>query len=319
VEENRDGDRNKIVLTPSTNSRKELSVKPMIKHINKRNLLFIFLSVVAVGMGYTPLRDLLTSPTHTEYYSHILLIPLVSGYFIYSGRKEIFSDLKYSYTTGILLLIIGLLLFALGWYQGHQLNQNDYTSLMTFSVLIFWIGDFILFYGTQAFRSAIFPLLFLVFMIPIPSVLMDRIIYLLLVGSNEVTYMLFWLIGVPFLRDGFTFHLPGRSIEVAKECSGIRSSLGLFITGILAGHLFLKMGWRKFILVLFVFPIAVLKNGIRIATLSLLAIYVDGRFLTDSFLHRSGGFIFFIPALFLLGVILWLLGRSEKAEGLIIR
>jgi len=277
------------------------------------------MSVVAMGMGYIPLRDLLTSGTQSDYYSHILLIPLVSGYFIYSGRKEIFSDLKYSYTIGIPLLIIGVLLYILGWYQGHRLNQNDYTSLMTFSVVIFWIGAFILFYGTQAFRSAIFPLLFLVFMIPIPSALMDRIIYLLLVGSNEVTHVLFGLIGIPFLRDGFTFHLPGITIEVARECSGIRSSLGLFITSILAGHLFLRTGWKKFILALFVFPITVLKNGIRIVTLSSLAIYVDKKFLTDSFLHHSGGFIFFIPALILLGLILWLLRRSEKAEGLTTR
>jgi len=289
----------------------------MIKHFSKRNILFFFLSVVAVGMGYTPLRDLLTSPTHTEYYSHILLIPLVSGYFIYSGRKTIFADLKYSYTIGIPLFIIGVLLYMLGWFQGHLLNQNDYSSLMTSSVLIFWVGAFVLFYGTQTFRSAIFPLLFLVFMIPIPSVLMDRIIYLLLVGSNEVTYMLFGLIGIPFLRDGFTFHLPGVSIEVAKECSGIRSSLGLFITSILAGHLFLRTGWKEFILALFVFPITVLKNGIRIVTLSSLAIYVDKKFLTDSFLHHSGGFIFFIPALILLGLMLWLLRRSNKDASVI--
>jgi exosortase/archaeosortase family protein len=104
------------------------------------------------------------------------------------------------------------------------------------------------------------------------------------------------------------------SIQVAKECSGIRSSLGLFITGILAGHLFLKTGWKKFVLVLFVFPITVLKNGIRIVTLSSLAIYVDEKFITQSFLHKSGGFIFYIPALFLLGLILWWLRKTESTR-----
>ena len=101
------------------------------------------------------------------------------------------------------------------------------------------------------------------------------------------------------------------SIQVAKECSGIRSSLGLFITGILAGHLFLRTGWKKFILILFIYPITVLKNGIRIVTLSSLAVYVDERFITQSFLHRSGGFLFYIPALFLLGIVLWWLRKTE--------
>jgi exosortase len=284
-------------------------------HLNTRNLLFFALTTLAVGMVYAPLRDLLTSATRSEYYSHILLIPLVSGFFLYTGRKAIFANPKYSYTIGIPLIIIGLLLYTLGWQQGSGLNQNDYTSLMTFSVILFWIGAFILFYGTQAFRMAIFPLLFLIFMIPIPSVLMEKIISVLVAGSVITTRMLFKFIGIPFLKVGPVFNLPGMSVEVARECSGIRSSLGLFITAVLAGHLFLKKGWKKVVLALFVFPITVLKNGIRIVTLSSLAIYVDEKFITQSFLHRSGGFIFYIPALLLLGLILWWLRKSEVSLG----
>jgi exosortase len=284
----------------------------MIAHINKRNILFFLLSIGAVWIVYTPLRDLLANAERSEYYSHILLIPLVSGFFFYTGRKEIFSNIKYSYNIGIPLLIIGVLLYTLGWHQGHQLNQNDFTSLMTFSVITFWIGAFILFYGTQAFRMAIFPLLFLVFMIPIPSVLMEKIISVLLAGSTASTHMLFKLTGIPFLKEGSVFHLPGMSIEIAKECSGIRSSLGLFITSILAGNIFLKTGWKKVVLALFVFPITVLKNGIRIVILSSLGTYVDEKFITQSFLHKSGGFLFYIPALVLLGFVLWWLRKSEQ-------
>jgi exosortase len=100
-------------------------------------------------------------------------------------------------------------------------------------------------------------------------------------------------------------------MEIAKQCSGIRSSLALFITGILAAHFFLKSSWKKAIFILSIIPIAILKNGIRIVTLSLLAIYVDERFLTQGFLHKSGGFIFFAPALTLLGLLLWGLRKSE--------
>jgi exosortase len=209
------------------------------------------------------------------------------------------------------LLIIGILLYLAGRLWGHQLNQNDYSSLVTFSAIVFWIGAFILFRGMQAFRMAIFPLLFLTFMIPIPSILMEKTISLLLTGSTAATHMLFKLTGIPFFKEGSVFHLPKISIQVAKECSGIRSSLGLFITGILAGHLFLRTRWNKLILILFVYPITVLKNGFRIVTLSSLAIYVDERFITQSFLHRSGGFLFYIPALLLLGMALWYLRKTE--------
>jgi exosortase len=288
----------------------ELEIR-LMSLVNKRNILFLLTTIVAVGMIYAPLRDLLANAERSEYYSHILLIPVVSGFFLFMGRKEIFSNLKYSYSVGIALLIIGVLLYVLGWSRGQSLNQNDYASLIAFSVILFWIGGFILLYGTQAFRSALFPLLFLAFMIPIPSALMEKTISVLLAGSTAASHILFKLTGIPFFKEGSVFQLPGMSIQVAKECSGIRSSLGLLITGILAGHLFLRTGWKKFVLVLFVYPITVLKNGIRIVTLSSLAVYVDERFITQSFLHRSGGFLFYIPALVLLGIVLWWLRRSE--------
>jgi exosortase len=122
--------------------------------------------------------------------------------------------------------------------------------------------------------------------------------------------MIFKATGIPYLREGFVFQLPGFSIEIAKECSGIRSSLALLITVVLAAHLFLRAYWQKAILAVSVLPIVLVKNGIRIATLSFLGIYVyPGIF--ESFLHRSGGIFFFIPALALIGIILGLLRRVK--------
>jgi exosortase len=151
-------------------------------------------------------------------------------------------------------------------------------------------------------------------MIPIPTFIMDRFIYILLLGSSEVTDILFQLAGIAYLREGFVFHLPGQSIEVAKVCSGIRSSIALVIVTALAGHLFLQTGWKKLVLIVAVFPITILKNGIRIVTITLLAVYVDQKFLTQGFLHKSGGILFFIPSLVFLGLILWLLKRTEQKQ-----
>src|SRR5207244_11592806 len=110
-----------------------------------------------------------------------------------------------------------------------------------------------------------------------------------------------------------SFALPGVTIEVAKECSGIRSSLALLVTSLLAGHLFLRSGWRKSVLVLAILPLLVVKNGIRIVTLSLLSIYVDPGFLTGS-LHHEGGIIFFLLALILLAPVLWFLQRLKRTR-----
>ncbi len=281
-------------------------------YINKRNVIFLVLTIVGAGMVYGPLRDLLGSAARGEYYSHITLIPLVSICLIYWERKNLFREVDDSYRMGIILLLFGVLLYLIAKGQKQALSQNDYAAIITLAGVVFWIGAFTLSYGYRAFRLAIFPLLFLAFMIPIPTVLMDEVIYLLQVGSTEVTYVLFQVIGVPVSRDGFTFQLPNISIEVAKQCSGIRSSLALFITSFLAAHFFLKTGWRKAVLILSIIPITIIKNGIRIVTLSLLAVYVDERFITGGFLHKSGGFVFYIPALGLLGIILLFLRKTEK-------
>jgi len=286
--------------------------------MGRRSLIFAGITIIALALVFHHLRDLFESAERKDYYSHIVLIPLVTGYLIYLKRKEFFKNSSQTFSAGAFLLAVGgIALYLLGLAQGWKLTLNDRAAILVFSTIIFWIGGFILLYGWHALRRAPFPFLFLVFMIPIPDFLIGKIIYSLQVGSIEVSEILFTLSGVPFAREGFFFRLPGVSIEVAEQCSGIRSSLALLITSILAGHFFLGRLWKKVFLALLVFPITVFKNGLRIVILSLLGAYVDAGFLTGGFLHKSGGFLFFIPALGLLGLAVWALRR--KGLGLSLR
>jgi exosortase len=123
-------------------------------------------------------------------------------------------------------------------------------------------------------------------------------------ASAEVANALFHLSGTPFLREGLVFQLPNITIEVAQECSGIRSSWVLLMTSILAANLFLKTPWRRFALVVFVIPLAILRNGFRILVIGLLCVNV-GPQMIHSLIHRRGGPLFFalslVPLLLLLG------------------
>jgi exosortase len=280
------------------------------EHLNTRNIIFLLFTAVAMIVAYTPIRALYSS-NKSEYYSHIALIPLVSIYLIYIKRKEIFAQVNYLFVVGIPVLLLGIALFLGGILWGAPLDKNNYASLIAFSIFIFINGAFILLYGISAYRTALFPLLFLIFIVPIPTALMDNIIYFLQVGSTEFTNLLFLASGTPYIRDGFVFHLPNVSVEVAEQCSGIRSSMAIFIVAILAGYMFLKSYWKIIFLVICAVLIAMLKNGIRILTLSLLGNYVDPRILSSS-LHKEGGTPFFILGLLLLAPILFFLRRSEK-------
>jgi len=283
-----------------------------LKHVALRNLLFLALSVAILILSHDPLSKLLSLSRKSELYSHIPLIPVVSAYFIWTRRRKIFSVVTCSARYGIPVLILGIILYFIGICEANRMNGNDSLALFVFASVTCWIGGFLLFYGTRAFRAGIFPLLFLLFLTPIPTVVVETFILTLQVASTEICSFLFGLTGAPVLREGFVFHLPGLSIEVAKQCSGIRSSIALVITSVIAGELFLHAGWRRVVLVLSIFPITVLKNGVRIVTLTLLGTYVDPRIL-GSELHRSGGIPFFGIALAMVAPVLWILRRSEKA------
>ena len=282
-----------------------------IKLVSKRNFLFISFSALTLLIFYFPLREVLRLALYERLYAHMMLVPFVSAYFFFLKRKRISLAMNYSFKAGIILSLIGILLFWVEKKNGLGLSQSSHLSLAVLSALIFWIGGFILFYGVRAFKIAVFPLLFLLFMVPIPNKALETIIFLLTWGSAEATYGFFKLTGVSVLREGFTFHLPGLTIEVAEQCSGINSTIALFVAIIVAGQLFLRTGWKKVVLVLSIIPITILKNGMRIVTLSLLGIYVDPRILYGQ-LHRKGGIPFFIIALAMLTPILWYLRRSEK-------
>ena len=274
-----------------------------------RHVCFFLSLVVASILAMLPLTFVGIS-FRSDYYSHIPLIPLISAYLLYQQRKSLFDGAEYEPRWGCPVAAVGLLLYAAGMW-GPGLDQHDASSLMVFSSLLFLFGSFVLFYGGRAFRQSAFPFLFLLFMVPLPSALMDRIIYFLQAGSAEVTDMIFIATGIPHLREGFVFHLPGFSIEVAKVCSGIRSSLALVITAALAAHFFLRAYWQNAVLAVSLLPIVLVKNGIRISVLTFLGIYVDRGILINGFLHQSGGILFFIPALALMGIIIWLLRRLE--------
>jgi exosortase len=274
----------------------------------KRSLLFV--AALGALVVYGPIREYLLWTYKSMYYTHVVLIPLVSAYLVFARRKEIFADIGCAFAQGGAVIGLGLLLLAAasttaGW------GKNDQYALVACSTVLVVIGAFIALFGLRTFQAARFPMLFLAFMVPLPSAVEYWVIRILQIGSTEFVALLFSITPVPVLRDGFVFHMPGLSIEVAPQCSGIRSSLALVITAVLAGHMFLQTTWKKVLLALAVIPITMLKNGIRIVTLSLLGLYVDKGFLESS-LHRDGGIFFFILALCLMAPILFVLRKGEK-------
>ena len=281
--------------------------------MTRRNALFAVICVLAFLSFWMPLTTLCRLLGQEDMYSHMPLILPISLGLIYLRKRHIFLNVRYCFRLGTVALSAGVALCWLGRRYSSGLSQNDYLSFAVFAFVVVLIGAFVLSYGVEASRAAAFPLLFLVLMVPVPGFLLERIVLALQKGSAEVTDALFSLSAVPVLRQGFTFALPGVTIDIAHECSGIRSSLALFITSLLAGYVFLQSRWRRVLLSVFVILVAIVKNGVRIVTLSLLAVYADRGFLTGSLHQRYGGAVFSLLGLTVLVPVLWLLQRQERS------
>ena len=272
---------------------------------------FAVLCLLPTVFAWGLLNGLLKLIFEDETYTHIPLIPLVSAYLIFTKRKSIFEKTSYAWKAGSAVILCGVACLLLARLDVWELIPANQDSLVVLGFVLAWMGAFVLLFGTTAFRAAAFPLLFLLFMVPVPQPLLSQAIFLLQEGSSKAAEWNYRLMGVPFFRQGFDFALPGVTIRVAEECSGIRSTLALLICTVLASHMFLRNSLNRILLCVVAIPIAIVKNGFRIASLSSLAAYVNPVFLTGP-IHHKGGALFFLFALIPMALLLRFLQKSEN-------
>jgi exosortase C (VPDSG-CTERM-specific) len=246
-------------------------------------------------------------------HSYILLVPFVSAYLLYLRRDQLPKNYVIDLPLAIISLAGGVLVLAFVYWldlAGRAPGINERLVLLTLSFLCCLAAGGFFFFGRNWMRAAAFPLAYLIFMVPMPDAMADALESASKYASAEVANLLFHVSGTPFLRAGLVFQLPNITIEVAQECSGIRSSWVLFITSILAANLFLKTRWRRFVLVAFAIPLAILRNGFRILVIGLLCVNV-GPQMIHSLIHRRGGPLFFALSLIPLLLLLWWLRKGD--------
>ncbi len=280
----------------------------------RRFLFYGFWLVLSIAFFWKPCVALVRFSLANGDASHVVLIPFISAGLIYMEKKQIFRWLSFDYSLAGVLFTIAAVTYVWTLRSPASWTQGDILAGYVLAMVLLWISGFVLFFGRVALKNGCFPLLFLFLTIPLPDALLNDSIYFLQKGSADITAMIFDLVGVPALREGFVFHLAHTNIEVAKECSGIRSSLALLILALVVGHLLLHTLWKQAVFVIAGLLIMVVKNGVRIATLTILSEYVDPGFLYGR-LHHSGGVVFFLLGLVLLLPVLWLLQRGEKPVG----
>jgi exosortase len=270
-----------------------------------RSLFFSLSILLSVVISWQSVLALLQKGLEDQQQTHILLIIPLTLCLIFLERG-VLKGYEWSPVLGGSLL--GLTFLA-GWALAKA-PQSSILSGRMFLLVCSWLSLIILFYGTKTFKTLVFPFIFLFLLVPIPEGLLARITSGLQYGSTATAYLFFKLARMPVIRERFLLYLPTLTIEVAKECSSIRSSMLLLVTSLVVGHLYLRSRWCKTVLALAVFPVSIAKNGLRIFVLSTLGAYVDPSWLEGS-LHRDGGILFFALAVGLSLLLVWWLRRLE--------
>ncbi len=260
-----------------------------------------------------PLLTLITYVATSQLHSYVLLVPFVSAYLLYLRRDQLPKNHTTDLPFTLVSLAVGLGLFAYTQsleFAGRAPAISTRIVLLTLSFLCCLAAGGFFFLGRDWMKAAAFPLAYLIFMVPMPDAMADALEIASKTAAAEVANVLFHVSGTPFLREGPIFQLPNITIEVAQECSGIRSSWVLFLTSILAANLFLKTPWRRFALIAFVIPLGILRNGFRILVIGLLCVNV-GPEMIHSLIHRRGGPVFFALSLIPFLLALWWLRQGE--------
>jgi exosortase C (VPDSG-CTERM-specific) len=279
-----------------------------------RQLKRLGLAVIIVAICFAaPLYRLFRFALDSDLYSYILLIPAISIYLVWIKKESIQTSAPVV-GLGAFFAVVGTALLAVHWLvirSDGSLTNADRLVMITLSFVFFVFSACAVFLGRSGFRSMAFPILFLLFIVPLPSPAENAIESFLQHGSAEAAYLLLNISGTPVLRENMLFVLPGIRLEVAPECSGIRSTFVLILSSLIAGHFFLRQIWTKSILVVAIVLLGIFRNAIRIFTLAQLCIHISPSMI-DSPLHHRGGPVFFaislVPFLFLI----WYLRKIER-------
>jgi len=225
-------------------------------------------------------------------FSHGFFVPAFSMFVVWQNRKELAAVLPAPSSWGLPLILFSLLTLILGVFGAELFLSRISLVLLIAGMVIFLRG-----WGTL--RAVLFPLAFLVLMVPIPSIVLNQITFPLQILASKLAAWILPIIGVPVLREGNVINLPAMPLYVADACSGIRSLLSLTCLAIMYGYLLEKrMGVRVF-LALASIPIAVAANAFRIVGTGLLVQYWDPD-KAEGFFHQFSGWLIFVVSLLML-------------------
>jgi exosortase len=260
-----------------------------------------------VGLLYAPILFRLTQQWWSDpNFSHGFLVPVFTGFVVWQDRARLAALRPAPSIWGLAVILLSLCTLILGVF-GAELFLSRVSLLMLAAGLILF------FLGYEFLRAVLFPLVFLILMVPLPAIVFSQITFPLQILASKLSASMLPFFGVPVFREGNVINLPAMPLEVAEACSGIRSLLSLTTLAIMYGYLLEKRVAIRLALALASVPIAVAANGFRIVGTGLLVQYWDPE-KAEGFFHAFSGWLIFVVSLMMLFVLHRVLNLFRGSE-----
>ncbi len=238
--------------------------------------------------------------------SHALLVPFVSIYFAWTKREEM-NRIEFAGSPwGGLFLAASLAIYLVSYIGGIAVFAR---LMMVFSLFgLLWSS-----LGWQAVRVLLFPLGFLIFMVPVPDSILGMVSSPLQLLATKISAGVIGFCSIPVYREGNMLYFTQTQLEVAEACSGIRSIMSLTMLSVIFSHLSGNGSWRKALLILSAIPIAMLANILRVSGTGILAHFFGDK-VARGFLHEFSGLAVFVFGLLFLFLVFNLLNRIGNRD-----
>lgn len=266
--------------------------------------------ILAVGMLvlYVPvLHGLATQIWRTDEQGHGPIVLAVSAWLIWRdwnlfNRPDEAKPSKY---LAWVLLFIGLTIYLLG-------RTQRILSLQAFSAIINLVAIAWMMRGSKLTRKLWFPLLFLLFMVPMPSTLVDSITQPMKLGVSAAATYFMHLGGLPVARTGVIIQAGPYQLLVADACAGLHTLFSLEAMGLLYLNVVRhSSALRNITLAILIVPISFIANVTRVIILTLITYYL-GDEAGQGFLHGFAGMVLYLTALILIMTCDGLLRRVDE-------
>lgn len=272
----------------------------------KKNTPMIIVILILITVFYSILKELIHDWYVDSNYSHGFLIPVISIYLIWQKKKNMAVLQPSKSYLGLLIFLIGITILIVGTAAAEFFSVR-----LSFLIVLFGLTLF--FYGKDFIKKLWFPLVFLIFMIPIPYVIYYSVTFPLQILSTKFATAFLQLIGFTILRQGNIIHLQNYSLEVVEACSGLRSLMTLSALGAAMAYITQKDIYKGVFLFLLSVPIAIGANVFRIIITALGAYFISPKF-AEGFLHEISGLVVFLVGFVSLGLAGMIINRIDKLK-----